>query len=94
MPKKSNLSAMAAAKSRADHQANLTMPDLPSSFVFYDTETSGLSKAFDQILQFAAVQTDGELIIGDEAENSFTLRARRMPHAACRGWCRVYPPCK
>ena len=27
-------------------------------FVFYDTETTGLQTAFDQILQFAAICTD------------------------------------
>jgi exodeoxyribonuclease-1 len=32
-----------------------------SSFLFYDLETSGLNKAFDQILQFAAIRTDPEL---------------------------------
>ena len=31
------------------------------AFVFYDTETTGLETAFDQILQFAAIKTDDEL---------------------------------
>jgi exodeoxyribonuclease-1 len=31
------------------------------SLIFYDTETSGLSSAFDQILQFAAIRTDDDL---------------------------------
>jgi exonuclease I len=52
---------------------------LSPSFVFYDTETSGLSKAFDQILQFAAVRTDADLNIIDDATDSVTLRARRLP---------------
>ncbi|HDN26539.1 MAG TPA: exodeoxyribonuclease I [Thioploca sp.] len=29
-----------------------------NSYLFYDTETTGLNKAFDQILQFAAIRTD------------------------------------
>ena len=28
------------------------------TFLFYDLETTGLNKAFDQILQFAAIRTD------------------------------------
>jgi len=28
------------------------------TFLFYDIETSGLNKAFDQVLQFAAIRTD------------------------------------
>jgi exodeoxyribonuclease-1 len=32
-----------------------------SSFLFYDIETSGLNKSFDQVLQFASIRTDLEL---------------------------------
>lgn len=32
-----------------------------NSYLFYDIESSGLNKAFDQVLQFAAVRTDMEL---------------------------------
>ena len=45
-------------------------------FIFYDLETSGLNKMFDQIFQFAAVLTDSNLNIIDE----FEIRSRRMPH--------------
>jgi exodeoxyribonuclease I len=31
------------------------------TFLFYDIETSGLSKCFDQVMQFAAIRTDLEL---------------------------------
>lgn len=31
------------------------------SFVFYDTETTGISTSYDQILQFAAIHTDDDL---------------------------------
>ncbi|RPJ81920.1 MAG: exodeoxyribonuclease I, partial [Deltaproteobacteria bacterium] len=32
-----------------------------NSYLFYDLETSGLNKAFDQIIQFAAIRTDMQL---------------------------------
>jgi exodeoxyribonuclease-1 len=32
-----------------------------ASYLFYDIETTGLNKAFDQVLQFAAIRTDMEL---------------------------------
>lgn len=31
---------------------------MQKTYLFYDTETSGLNKAFDQVLQFAAIRTD------------------------------------
>ena len=46
------------------------------SFVIYDVETTGLTKGFDQIVQFAAVCTDSELNITGE----FQIRCRLMPH--------------
>ena len=46
------------------------------SFVIYDVETTGLTKGFDQIVQFAAVRTDSELNITEE----FQIRCRLMPH--------------
>jgi exodeoxyribonuclease-1 len=45
------------------------------AFVFYDVETTGLNKRFDQILQFAAVRTDVDLV---ETER-FETRCRLMP---------------
>lgn len=33
----------------------------PPTFLFYDLETTGLSKCFDQIVQFAAIRTDMQL---------------------------------
>lgn len=44
--------------------------------IFYDTETTGLEKHFEQILQFAAVQTDDDLVVTDQ----INLRCRRLPH--------------
>jgi len=45
-------------------------------FVFYDTETTGLNRDFDQVLQFAAILTDDAL---NEVER-FNIRCR------CRPW--------
>jgi exodeoxyribonuclease-1 len=46
------------------------------AFVLYDVETSGLNKRFDQILQFAAVRTDADLV----ETHRFVTRSRLMPH--------------
>ena len=46
------------------------------SFVIYDVETTGLTKGFDQIIEFASVRTDSTLEIKDE----FQIRCRLMPH--------------
>lgn len=46
------------------------------SFVFYDTETTGISTAFDQILQFGAILTDGNLNILER----FEIRSQIQPH--------------
>ncbi|MGY3647082.1 DNA polymerase III epsilon subunit-like protein [Bradyrhizobium sp. LM4.3] len=48
------------------------------AFVSYDVETTGLNKRFDQILQFAAVRTDVDLV---ETER-FETRSRLMPQVA------------
>jgi exodeoxyribonuclease-1 len=45
-------------------------------FVFYDTETTGTNKFFDQILQFAAIRTDENL---NELDR-FEIRCRLLPH--------------
>jgi hypothetical protein len=45
------------------------------AFTFYDVETTGLNKRFDQILQFAALRTDVDLIETDR----FETRSRLMP---------------
>jgi exodeoxyribonuclease-1 len=47
-----------------------------TSFVFYDTETTGPDTVFDQILQFAAIRTDEELRELDR----FNIRCRLLPH--------------
>ncbi len=45
------------------------------SLVFYDTETTGKATSFDQILQFAAIQTDPDL---NEIDR-FEIRSRLLP---------------
>ncbi|MFC3052382.1 exonuclease domain-containing protein [Kordiimonas pumila] len=47
-----------------------------SGFIFYDVETTGLNKSFDQILQFAAIHTDYNL---NELDR-ISVRCRLMPH--------------
>ena len=46
------------------------------SFVFFDTETTGLKRGFDQILHFAAVRTDPNLNVIAR----FETRSRLLPH--------------
>lgn len=46
------------------------------SFVFFDTETTGLKHGFDQIVHFAAIRTDTNL---DEIDR-FEVRSRLLPH--------------
>lgn len=47
-----------------------------ASYVFYDTETTGILTAFDQILQFGAIRTDEEFNELDRLD----VRCRLMPH--------------
>jgi exodeoxyribonuclease I len=46
------------------------------SFVFFDTETTGLKHGFDQIVHFAAIRTDANL---NEIDR-FQARCRLLPH--------------
>ncbi|MDO8979055.1 MAG: exonuclease domain-containing protein [Afipia sp.] len=46
------------------------------SFVFFDTETTGLKHGFDQIVHFAAIRTDANL---NEIDR-FQARSRLLPH--------------
>lgn len=52
------------------------------TFAFYDLETTGISPAFDQPLQFAAMLTDGEF---REMER-INLRCRIAPHIIPSPW--------
>jgi exodeoxyribonuclease I len=46
------------------------------TYIFYDTETTGLSPEFDQILQFAAIRTDNYF---NEIDR-FEIRSRLLPY--------------
>jgi exodeoxyribonuclease-1 len=48
---------------------------MKKTYLFYDIETTGLNKAFDQILQFAAIRTDRQL---NEIER-YTLTIKLRP---------------
>ncbi len=49
------------------------------SYLFYDLETSGLNKSFDQILQFAAIRTDIDLNEIDRYSINVKLRPDVIP---------------
>ena len=50
------------------------------AFVFYDLETSGTNTRFDQILQFAAIRTDADLVEIERFELRCRLDAHIVPH--------------
>ena len=52
---------------------------MTSSYLFYDIETTGLNKAFDQVLQFAAVRTDNRLNEIDRHSIKIKLRPDVIP---------------
>ena len=47
---------------------------MKKTFLFYDIETTGLNKAFDQVLQFAAIRTDRQL--NEIERHSLTVKLR------------------
>ncbi len=49
------------------------------SYLFYDIETTGLNKSFDQVLQFAAIRTDPDLNETDRYNISVKLRPDVIP---------------
>ena len=50
------------------------------AFVFYDLETSGTNTRFDQILQFAAIRTDADLVEKERVALSCRLDRHMVPH--------------
>jgi exodeoxyribonuclease-1 len=52
------------------------------SFVFFDTETTGLKHGFDQIVHFAAIRTDANLNEIDRFERRSRLLPHVLPHPA------------
>ena len=55
---------------------------MTDSFLFYDIETTGLNKAFDQVLQFAAIRTDRQLNEMDRYDITVKLRPDVAPSPA------------
>jgi exodeoxyribonuclease-1 len=49
------------------------------TFIFYDTETTGLDWAFDQILQFAAIVTDDDFKVVEEVNLRCRLQCHVLP---------------
>ncbi|MBE9562197.1 MAG: exodeoxyribonuclease I, partial [Proteobacteria bacterium] len=45
-----------------------------SSYLFYDLETTGLNKAFDQVLQFAAIRTD--IVLNEIERHNIIIKLR------------------
>jgi len=52
---------------------------MKKTYLFYDIETTGLNKAFDQILQFAAIRTDRQLNEIDRYNIKVRLRPDVIP---------------
>ena len=55
---------------------------MTNSFLFYDVETTGLNKAYDQVLQFAAIRTDRQLNEIDRYAITVKLRPDVVPSPA------------
>jgi len=55
---------------------------MQKTFLFYDIETTGLSKTFDQVLQFAAIRTDTSLKEIERYELKIKLNADVIPAPA------------
>jgi hypothetical protein len=53
------------------------------AFVLYGVETSGLNKRLDQILEFAAVRTDADLVETDRFETRSLVRTSSRRHYTC-----------
>ncbi len=53
--------------------------ECPDQFVFYDVETVGLDRDFDQIIQIALIRTDAQFHIVAPEHHVRVLRCRRLP---------------
>ncbi len=51
----------------------------PLTYLFYDIETTGMNRAFDQIIQFASIRTDARLNEIDRYETMIKLRPDTIP---------------
>jgi len=50
-----------------------------NTYLFYDLETTGLNRTFDQVIQFAAIRTDRELNLLEEHNLKIRLRPDVIP---------------
>ena len=64
----------------ATHMSSANARAPSGTFVFYDTETTGLNVAFDQILQLAMIKTDPSFSEDDPGVETVNLRIRRARH--------------
>jgi len=64
---------------------------MAASFLFYDTETSGLSRSLDQILEFAAIRTDEALQEVERVRIRIRLRPDVLPSPAALLVHRIRP---
>lgn len=64
---------------------------MAETFLFYDIETSGLNKAFDQILDFAAVRTDEALNEIERLRIGVRLRPDVVPSPTAMLINRIHP---
>ena len=73
---------------------------MAETYLFYDIETTGLNRAFDQVLEFAAIRTDSDLNELDRFTTTIRLRpdvipspsailVNRLRPEAARGRCEV-----
>jgi exodeoxyribonuclease-1 len=53
-------------------------------FIFYDLETTGLSHAFDQPLQFAAIRTDENFVEKERVKIRCQLAPHILPSPRCQ----------
>lgn len=67
------------------------MDPATQNYVFYDTETSGLSTRFDQILQFGAILTDSDLNELERFEIRCQLRKHIIPAPGALKVTRIPP---
>ncbi len=60
---------------------------MAETYLFYDIETTGLNRAFDQVLEFAAIRTDGDLNELDRFTATIRLRPDVIPSPRRRSAC-------
>lgn len=72
-------------KNHDDHGVSF----MKKTFLFYDIETSGLNKCFDQVLQFAAIRTDENFNEISRINRRIKLNPDTIPHPSAMLACDV-----